>query len=41
VLSFMPDAPGDALERLLPFVVAAAVAFAGSRPAVTRAALEG
>ena len=33
VLSWLPDAPGDAAERLLPFVIAAAVAFPASRRA--------
>ena len=36
VLSFLPDAPGDALERLMPFALALAVAYAGAdraRPA--------
>jgi sodium/proline symporter len=30
IISFLPDLPGDAAERLLPFVVAMAIAVAGS-----------
>jgi Na+/proline symporter len=31
VLSFLPSAPGDAAERLLPFAAALLIALAGSR----------
>jgi len=31
VLSFLPNAPGDALERLLPFALALTIAFLGAR----------
>ena len=40
-LSFAPDAPGDALERLVPFLLAAVIALAGSRRAVTSVLPEG
>ena len=34
-LHFLPNSPGDAAERLLPFCVALAIAFLGSRPTGT------
>lgn len=40
-LSFAPDLPGDALERLLPFAVAGAIALAGSRRGAIGVAREG
>ena len=33
LISFFPDTPGDAAERLLPFFVALAIAAAGSQRA--------
>jgi hypothetical protein len=31
ILSWFPDAPGDAAERILPFVIAFAIAFSASK----------
>lgn len=33
ILSFLPDAPGDSAERLIPFVIALLIAVAGNRQA--------